>query len=96
MDLDNATLHHVIMTDIIERGYAPTPEELVERFERPRADISRGGRCDISRETWNEKAPARQFLRCHGWRERLDPSQDVWKLFLCAQIGRRRLEAETT
>ncbi len=31
MDLDNATLHHVIMTDIMERGYAPTPEELVER-----------------------------------------------------------------
>ena len=41
MDLDNATLHHVIMTDIMERGYTPTPEELVERFERPRPDISR-------------------------------------------------------
>ena len=40
MELNNATLHHMIMKDIIERGYAPSPMELVERFDRPRPEIS--------------------------------------------------------
>jgi hypothetical protein len=40
LKLNNATLHHIIIKDIVERGYAPSPMELAERFGRPRAEVS--------------------------------------------------------
>jgi hypothetical protein len=40
MELNNATLHHAILTDVVKRGYAPSSEELVRRFEKPCDDIS--------------------------------------------------------
>ncbi len=40
MELDNASLHHAILTDVVERGCAPSPEELAQRFERSREDVS--------------------------------------------------------
>jgi S-adenosylmethionine synthetase len=40
MTLDTAALHQAILSEIVERGYAPSPDELVQRFARPREDIS--------------------------------------------------------
>ena len=40
MELDNSALHHAILSDLVERGHAPSVEELAQRFERPREDIS--------------------------------------------------------
>ena len=39
MELNNSTLHHVIIDMILSRGWAPSAVELAERFDVPRADI---------------------------------------------------------
>jgi hypothetical protein len=40
MERNNATLHQIIIKEIVERGYAPLPMELAEWFGRPRAEVS--------------------------------------------------------
>jgi hypothetical protein len=39
VDLNNSTLHHVIIDTVLERGCAPTAAELAQRFQRPRDEV---------------------------------------------------------
>ena len=39
VDLNNSTLHHVIIDTVLERGFAPTAAELAQRFQRSRDEI---------------------------------------------------------
>lgn len=39
--MDNASLHHAIIKSIVDHGYAPTVEELADRFDQPVSDAER-------------------------------------------------------
>ena len=40
MELTNATLHHTILRGVVERGFAPSPEELAARFACSRGELA--------------------------------------------------------